>query len=547
MLLAAAAPAAALEPVTLQLKWKHQFQFAGYYAALEKGYYREAGFDVTLREPDGHEDPVDAVLSGRAAFGIGASELAQHRANGRPVAALAVIIQHSPLVLVARRTAGIEAVRDLRGRRVMILPAETELFAYLAREGIARDDIVQVPHSFDVRALIEGRVDAISGYSTDEPFMLEQAGVPYRRFSPRTSGIDFYGDTLFTSAARAREQRAQVAAFRVASLRGWDYAMNHPEEIVALILAKYGTRHSREHLLYEAAELRELMRLDLVPIGYMNPVRWEQIVRTYRDMGMAAKDSSLDGFLFEPETASLPRWWPLPLAGLLALLAAAAFLAWRFRRARNALATEVAERNAVLARLGDDEQQLRTAISRLEEQIEQTRQLQSKLQELAVRDGLTGLYNRRYLDETLERELARARRDRAPLSLIMLDLDHFKQLNDTHGHQAGDEMLKALASLLTTNVRAEDVVCRYGGEEFVVLLPAMPVEAARDRAEQWREAFEVIKVRCGEITLQGTISLGVAAFPRHGDTAEELTRHCDRALYRAKREGRNRVAVFEPV
>ena len=206
-LLAIALPltAGALEKVVLQLNWKHQFQFAGYYAAIDKGYFRAAGFDVELRElPDGG-DPVAIVLTGQADFGVAASELALHRGLGKPVVALAVIVQHSPLVLLAnrRRVPTIDALVD---GRIMLLPHETELQAYLRRQGVSRH--TAVAHGFSPSDLIEGRVDAISGYSTDEPFLLRQKGFPYVAFSPKEAGIDFYGDTLFTTGERVKTQPA---------------------------------------------------------------------------------------------------------------------------------------------------------------------------------------------------------------------------------------------------------------------------------------------------------------------------------------------------
>lgn len=187
---------------------------------------------------------------------------------------------------------------------------------------------------------------------------------------------------------------------------------------------------------------------------------------------------------------------------------------------------------------------LRETNRQLHARIEEIGRLQVALQELAVRDSLTGLYNRRYLDETLEREVSRARREGNPLSLVMLDIDHFKKVNDTYGHQVGDEGLRMLAATLLADIRAEDVACRYGGEEFLVLLPNMPLETAMIRAEAWRVAVEGLCVALGNFRITFTISLGVAAYPEHGKTPDDLTRCADQALYRAKNEGRNRVSVF---
>lgn len=180
----------------------------------------------------------------------------------------------------------------------------------------------------------------------------------------------------------------------------------------------------------------------------------------------------------------------------------------------------------------------------LQARIEEIGQLQIALQELAVRDGLTALYNRRYLDETLEREVSRARREGNPLSLVMLDIDHFKRVNDTYGHQAGDEVLRVLAATLMADIRTEDIACRYGGEEFLILLPGMPLASAMERAERWRSSVEGLSIAHGHLAIGFTISLGVAAYPEHGKTPDDLTRCADQALYRAKHEGRNRVVMF---
>lgn len=191
-----------------------------------------------------------------------------------------------------------------------------------------------------------------------------------------------------------------------------------------------------------------------------------------------------------------------------------------------------------------DELAMADANEKLVAQLDEIGRLQTALEEQAIRDALTGLYNRRYLDETLDREVARARRDGSPLSLIMIDIDHFKKVNDIYGHQAGDLVLKALGRLLADKVRTEDVPCRYGGEEFLILLPGMPLETARTRAEEWRREVGEISVAFGSFILRITASFGVAAYPDHAKTPDQLTQCADRALYAAKHAGRNRVEVL---
>ena len=160
---------------------------------------------------------------------------------------------------------------------------------------------------------------------------------------------------------------------------------------------------------------------------------------------------------------------------------------------------------------------------------------------LAVTDGLTGVFNRRYLDTTLDEELSRAGRHGRPLTIAMIDIDHFKRFNDAHGHQAGDRLLRDLTKVMGQNVRAEDRIARYGGEEFVIILPETPLGDGVLAAEKLRQvAADRFPVGDGR-TFPVTISIGLATFPGEGTTGTELIRQADKRLYRAKAEGRNRV------
>jgi diguanylate cyclase (GGDEF)-like protein len=166
------------------------------------------------------------------------------------------------------------------------------------------------------------------------------------------------------------------------------------------------------------------------------------------------------------------------------------------------------------------------------------------LRQQSIRDPLTRVFNRRYMQETLDRELARAARTQRPVGIVILDIDHFKRVNDTYGHQAGDTVLQDLGQLLLANLRTCDVASRYGGEEFVVVMPDASPEDARVRAETLREKAKALQWRHeGAPPLTITISAGVAAFPADGKTGHVLLRSADAALYRAKEEGRDRVVA----
>ena len=170
--------------------------------------------------------------------------------------------------------------------------------------------------------------------------------------------------------------------------------------------------------------------------------------------------------------------------------------------------------------------------------------LREKLHILSIREALTGLFNRRYLDEALPRELNRANRNKEPLSVLMFDIDHFKKFNDTYGHEAGDHVLRKISEVILSNIRESDIACRYGGEEFVIILPGTPIEVAADRAEALRKDVSLTQLEYGGRDIGSlTISVGVAVFPQHGVVYDALIKTADEAAYRAKERGRNQVVV----
>lgn len=174
----------------------------------------------------------------------------------------------------------------------------------------------------------------------------------------------------------------------------------------------------------------------------------------------------------------------------------------------------------------------------------EVQELNIRLREQSLRDPLTGLFNRRYLEESLGRELIRAQRRSTSLSLIMGDLDHFKNVNDTYGHPAGDEVLKVFGELIMNCSRGSDIYCRYGGEEFLLVCPDMPGEKAYERAEQLRMALSSTPIKAAGTVINITASFGIASYPQHGDTDNALISAADNALYEAKNAGRNQVKCY---
>lgn len=205
--------------------------------------------------------------------------------------------------------------------------------------------------------------------------------------------------------------------------------------------------------------------------------------------------------------------------------------------------TRVPSTESVLSTIGDQftvmvAEQLALGIGSLK--------LREILRNQSIRDPLTQLYNRRFLDESMVREIARAGRSSKPLSVLILDIDHFKQYNDTHGHDAGDVVLKHLANLMLTQFRKSDVVCRYGGEEFVVLLPECDLQQAWSKAQQLIVAVSSMRLSMRNINLQEvTISVGVSSLTAHNPTGDGLLFAADQALLRAKNAGRNRAVMAD--
>jgi PAS domain S-box-containing protein len=333
--------------VTVQLHWKHQFEFAAFYAALEKGYYREAGLEVTIREGGPGIDAVKEVVAGVADFGISASALVVDRYRGMPVVALAALMQHSPTALLASRKQGIENVHDLIGKTVSVDPhTRDETEAFLRASGVKPGSVRLIDQTdWTLDSLDQGREAAKVVYLSNEPFLIRGRQHEYLLLTPRSAGIDLFGNTLFTVESVVKARPGMVKAFRQATLKGMVYALDHPDELVALILERYNTQNkSREHLLYEAGQIRELTRTDIVEPGYMSPGRWRHVVDIYSGQGKLPADFDLEGFIYDTTPYKTPAWLKLALAASLAALLAALLFMAKIRAINLRLKQEVSDR-----------------------------------------------------------------------------------------------------------------------------------------------------------------------------------------------------------
>ncbi|MDX8379390.1 MAG: diguanylate cyclase [Gallionella sp.] len=644
-----AGQACALEKVTLQLKWMHAFQFAGYYAALEQGYYRDAGLNVDIVAATTHTDPVSNVLDGRAQYGIGTSNLLLERAAGKPVVVLAVVFQQSPYEIYAAPE--IHTLHDLIGKRIMLEPQSGELLAYLKKAGIPLNKIKKIPHSFDANSLMKGDVEAMSGYLSNEPFYFRKANYPYQTFSPHSLGIDFYGDNLFTSERELQSHPARVKAFRAASLRGWKYAKEHRDQVISLILNKYSTSHTREYLQFESDHMIPLLQPNLIEIGYMNPDRWRAIANTYADIGLLPKNFPLDNFLYDVIELDM-KWLYRDLFAALFLMLGVFVVALYILRTNRSLKLNLIKLSDTQQALAKSEQHYRLLIENMRDvvwildpytfryhyvspsverlrgytveevmctsmdalltpkyakalkekrqgyldaflsgnaaekvYVEEFQQLhkngravwveatatyyrneetgrveihgvtrditerkavQDAIQLRAMHDLLTGLPSRKLLSDRVQQAFFAAKRDHKQAALMFVDLDRFKPVNDTLGHDVGDRLLKWVADRLLACVRESDTVARVGGDEFIVLLRTIEsTDEAMRIAEKIRTALD-LPFELDDDRLKISCSVGVALYPEHGEDEIVLTKHADVAMYRAKTQGRNKVQLFTP-
>jgi diguanylate cyclase (GGDEF)-like protein len=763
LLLLIGLPALAGDPVRIQLKWYHQFQFAGYYAALEQGFFAEEGLEVELLERDPARNNILQVYDGEAEYGVADSVILLYQASGLGLRIVAPIFQESPNVLMTLASSGIETPQDLVGRRIRLYDNETEGFpimAFLAEQGVIERGFIRQPSTQDFDVLVRGETDAVHAYAGNEPYRLRQQGLEVRLFHPAHYGIDLYGDLLFTAEREAEQYPERVAAMRRAVLRGWEYALDHKEEIARLILEQYSRRKSFEALMYEAQATEHAVARFSVPLGTLDPGRLRYIQGLYQRHGLLDKQLSVETRTFfghrnhvqtgipltEEEQAFLrqhpvirvgidPDWYPLEFvdedgrlggisADYLALLGER--LGIRFEpatdqswpramelvRAREldmfSMAAQTPERSAYalftepyirspmvivttnqVDYIGDPgrllghevavvegyasqewlkthhpEQQLhpvdstqqglelvatgqvfalvdnlaavsflikqqglsnlkisgqlpiafdlamaarsdwpllrsilqkgleaisqddRNAIYdkwirlqyetrldlkriapyflillailllvtfdalrfrrlhlRLRLSNEQLKAAEERLinqnralEQLAITDTLTGACNRLKLDAVLGELQARAQRYGGAVSILLFDLDHFKLVNDRHGHPVGDEVLRRFADLVRRTIRDTDVFGRWGGEEFMLVCPETGLTDAVRLAERIRQAFAELELPSGRQTL----SAGAAEW-RTGQSVEAWIDLCDQRLYQAKSQGRNRV------
>ncbi len=289
------------EKVVLQLKQFHQFQFAGYYAAKEKGFYEEAGLDVEIKQRDLKYNNIDEVINGNAQYGVADSILILYRLNEQPVVIVTPIFQHSANVFVSLKKNNISSVYELNNKDILFYPNDTDGFSLLAmiKKFDLNVNLIRDRHKDDYIKLINNEVDVMPSYIGNEPFLFKEKGYDVNIINPSNYGFDIYGDMLFTSEDEARNNPNRVERFREATLKGWKYALENKEEIIQLIHTKYANEKSIEHLKYEANAIDSLINKDITPLGYLDQGRIRYISEMYKYYGLTESKIDLNNFLFD--------------------------------------------------------------------------------------------------------------------------------------------------------------------------------------------------------------------------------------------------------
>ncbi|MCW8328136.1 GGDEF domain-containing protein [Photobacterium sp. SDRW27] len=504
-------PALALENVSLQLRWLHQAQFAGFYMAKEKDFYHDAGLNVTIRPGGNNKVPINEVLEKKADFGVGNTEVLVAYGHGFPLVALAAIFQNSPSVLIAKANSDIQTIHDMVGKRVMMFSGteDAELIVLLSHHNIALSDLEQVTTSANIDDLLNGKVDVFNGYLTNEPYYLQERSEEALLFKPADYGINFYSDVLFTHQNFVDNKPETVERFIAASIQGWYYALSHIEETLDVIEQQYRPKKTRAHLAFELETAAKMIMPELIEVGHMNPSRWQIIADELTQLNIIPHTRIDGNFLYsqreEIKWQDLKFWIQI---GTL-LLTVTSLTAGYFSYVNRQLKQEVSRRIKA----------------------------ERKAEEMARKDTLTGIANRYALIKELHRTVNDIKPNQASPALLFIDLDDFKAVNDTYGHHVGDRVLQQFCFRVEAQLTDKrSFFARLAGDEFVILLKNTSASDAMAQAEQI-SALASKPFTVSQNKIQIGASVGIT-FYRCGDTPDYFLSRADTKMYRNKKRSR---------
>ncbi|MCF6340952.1 MAG: ABC transporter substrate-binding protein [Sulfurimonas sp.] len=289
-----------LEKISIQLEWKHQFQFAGYYVAKEKGYYRDIGLDVEIKEFTSNINIIDDILNQKSTFGVLSSSTILSKLQGKPLVLVASYFKQNALVLAT--IPSIKNISNLKNKKIMLNSKHietTSIGAMLKKNNLNKSDYINIKHDYNLDKFINGEVDAISIFISNQPYLLDKLNIKYNILNPSTEGIYSFDGELFTSKKIANNSIHMVDAFAKATNKGWEYALKHKEEIVELIYNKYSNNKSKGALLYEAKKIEYLFNTDIFKIGAVVPALIKMNVQMYINLGLIDKNIDISQSLSE--------------------------------------------------------------------------------------------------------------------------------------------------------------------------------------------------------------------------------------------------------
>ncbi len=299
--------------ITLQLDWLHQFQFAGYYIAKEKGFYKNYNLNVDIREFSNDINLVDNVLNNESTYSIGKSSLVIDRINNKDIVLLAAIYQTSPITLISLKSSNIKTLHDLKNKKLMITSDAKDaasINSMIKSQGIMSNDIDFIPHSFKLDDLISGKIDAMGCYLSNEPYLLENKNIEFNLFTPSDYGFDFYSGILFTSKNELNKNPKRIKNFYNASIKGWNYAFSNIEETAKLIYEKYNTQNKTlDSLIYEGQVLKKLSKTEEGEyLGFIDYKKIDEIRRLYSVLGFGNNTSiEFNNFIFNSQKVILNK------------------------------------------------------------------------------------------------------------------------------------------------------------------------------------------------------------------------------------------------
>jgi len=293
-----------LDKVSLQLLWKHQFEFAGFYIAKEKGYYKDVGLDVELKEFEFGTNITNDILSGKSDFGIGRSSLILDKLRDKNIVLLGALYQSTPYMLMTKKRPDIQSIKDFKNKKIMMtddLESLVAINSMMRSAGINDGDYTKVPHTFNAKDILNTKADIMTVFLSNEPFELYKMGKDYKIFDPKDYGFDFYSDIIFSSEKFIVENPSKVNKFYQATLKGWEYAFKNIDETVDLILNNYNTqKKTKDAYIFEANTLKALAYKEGVEFGHLDELRIKEIANLYKLLGMTKKSNDhLSGFIYK--------------------------------------------------------------------------------------------------------------------------------------------------------------------------------------------------------------------------------------------------------